>query len=168
MNKSIQYIDGLTRISAMLGALSLAAIVMAYSFEVISRYFFDAPTLWASDVVSFLLCWMIFLFMPEVTRTYGHVTISILSDRLSGVTRLQLGRFLLLLSAIACFITASVSATENVRQFVHDITTVSVYPLPKGSIAIVITFGFALSGLQFLLGALGIERAQSDRIEGFT
>ena len=153
--------------SAIIAALLLAMIVASYSFEVVSRYFFDAPTLWASDVVGFLFCWMIFLVMPEVTRTHGHVTISILSDRLNVAARLRLGQGLMFLAALACIATAGISASENMRQIVQDITTVSVYPLPKWSIAVAMTFGFALSGLQFLLAALRPERTQAGRIEGF-
>ena len=167
MTRFIQLIDGLTRLSASIAALLLAMIVASYSFEVVSRYIFDAPTLWASDVVGFLLCWMVFLVMPEVTRTHGHVTITILNERLDGPTRVRVGRSLMFLGALVCFATAGVSASENMRQIVQNVTTVSVYPLPKWSIAVAMTFGFALSGLQFLLAAVRYERTQTDRIEGF-
>lgn len=167
MTRFIQIIDGLTRLSAAIAALLLAVIVASYSFEVVSRYFFDAPTLWASDLVGFLFCWMIFLVMPEVTRTHGHVSITILNERLSGPVRLRVGQGLMLVGALVCFATAGISASENMRQIVQSITTVSVYPLPKWSIAAAMTFGFAFSGLQFLFAAVRHERTQTDRIEGF-
>ncbi len=43
--------DALSRVGFALAACVLAFISAAYCYEVISRYFFNAPTIWASPLV---------------------------------------------------------------------------------------------------------------------
>ena len=59
--------DVLTRLMFFIGVGALAAIVLIYAFEVVSRYAFGAPTLWASDFVSFLLLITVFSTAPWLT-----------------------------------------------------------------------------------------------------
>ena len=74
--------DKITDVGFQLGKLCLAIILFAYSFEVISRYFFSAPTWWADEAVSYSLCIGCFLMMPHVTREKGHVAVTFLIDLL--------------------------------------------------------------------------------------
>ena len=63
--------------------LALAVIVVSFCYEVVSRYFFNAPTIWASPFASYGLCAAIFLAMPELTRTSSHIALNFLNDALS-------------------------------------------------------------------------------------
>ena len=146
-------VNRLTDISVAVAAVALALIVVAYSYEVVSRYFFDQPTLWASDLVSFLLCISIFLMIPDLSRDGGHVKIAVLEEALSPAWSRRLKIAALILSGIVCLIVAAISGLENVRQFSGSITTVAVYPFPKWMISGAITFGFALSGINFLFAS---------------
>ena len=62
-------------------------IAGAYAFEVVARYFFNSPTEWANAIVSYLLCAVIFLALPEQTRRRAHITITILMDRAGAAMR---------------------------------------------------------------------------------
>ena len=93
----------LTRtLGAVLASLALAAIVVSYSFEVVSRYVFSAPTWWSAELVSYLLCIMTFTMMPYVTATRGHVAVTILVDALPDTLRGGATRTLALIGALAC------------------------------------------------------------------
>ena len=100
----IRIVHALTSLSARTAMLALAIIVVAYTFEVVSRYFFASPTLWASDLVGLLLFLSLFLMLPEITRTYGHVKIDFLDARLSDAARSNMRRFVSLVCAIVCLI----------------------------------------------------------------
>lgn len=160
--------NALTTLGVFIASGALFIIVVAYCYEVVSRYFFSHPTLWASDVVAFLLFISIFLMIPEVTRSGGHVSVTLLEDRLSARANDRLQGALALLSALACFAAAWISGLENVRQFVHEITTVSVYPIPKWILSWAVTYGFGLSGVHFLLTFLSPSKARDSRTGGFT
>lgn len=47
--------DWLSRAGFALAGCILAFISAAYCYEVVSRYFFNAPTIWASPLVSYAL-----------------------------------------------------------------------------------------------------------------
>ena len=66
----------------------LFIICLSFSYEVVARYIFNAPTLWANALVSYLLCATVFLSVPELTRRNEHVTINILRDALPATTRI--------------------------------------------------------------------------------
>ena len=73
--------DGLTEASRHAGAFALAVIVFAYCFEVMSRYIFNAPTTWASELVSYAFCISVFLLLPHLTQTRGHVAVTIVMGK---------------------------------------------------------------------------------------
>ena len=73
-------IDAITKAFFFLASLALGLIVVIFSFEIIMRYFFAAPTSWATDTVTFLFCASLMLALPEVTRTDGNIAVSIILD----------------------------------------------------------------------------------------
>ncbi len=158
----------LTTLGVVIASGALMFIVIAYCYEVVSRYFFDQPTLWASDLVAFLLFFSIFLMIPEVTRSGGHVSVTLLEDHLSERANYRLSGVLALVSAATCFAVAWISGVENVRQYIYEITTVSVYPLPKWILSSAVTYGFGLSGVQFLLAYFHKRTARESEIGGFS
>src|SRR5690606_37854148 len=85
--------DRVTRTGFALAAAFLAAIVCSYCFEVVSRYFFSAPTTWVGSLVSYLLCGSIFLVLPELTRQKSHIFISLVPDMLTPRNATRLIRF---------------------------------------------------------------------------
>ena len=160
--------NSLTTLGVVIASGALMFIVIAYCYEVVSRYFFNQPTLWASDLVAFLLFFSIFLMIPEVTRSGGHVSVTLLEDRLSERASDCLSRILALISAAICFAVAWISGVENVRQYIYEITTVSVYPLPKWILSSAITYGFGLSGVQFLLAYFHNRTGRDSAMGGFS
>ena len=72
--------DLLSRVCFGVAATLLAVIVFSFSFEVVARYVFRAPTEWAVPLVSYVLAASIFLAMPELTRRSAHVSINVLIE----------------------------------------------------------------------------------------
>src|SRR6516165_1547688 len=91
--------DKLSRTGFILAACILALISVAYCYEVISRYFFNAPTIWASPLVSYALCLTIFLALPDLARRGLQISIDLheswaspaVIEALLRVTRLAAG-----------------------------------------------------------------------------
>ena len=82
--------------------LALAVIAISFCYEVVSRYFFNAPTIWASPFASYGLCAAIFLAMPELTRTSSHIALNFLNDALSREHALGVGRMIRVVACAAC------------------------------------------------------------------
>lgn len=147
-------LDGLSALGLWAAMLGLAAIVGAYVFEVVARYFFDAPTRWSADLVSYLLLFVTFTAMPEVTRRGGHVAVTVLVEQLPPAARRALSFAICLAAALICLFLAKLSLEETARQFQRGVRMMAAWPAPKGWISIWIVFGFGVSALHFARLAL--------------
>lgn len=64
------------------------AIILVIFYEVISRYFFNAPTFWGYDIAFYLGASFLVLGVCYVTLVKGHVRIDVLSMRFPRKLRL--------------------------------------------------------------------------------
>lgn len=151
MRVVLRFHDAVTTVSAWLAAIGVGVIALSMCFEVVSRYFFDAPTNWVAAITTYLLLACTMMIAPYVTRVRGHVTISILLERF-GPTR---ARYLLFacvtLSSIVCFLSVWFTSSEAYRQYLAGTTIVdSLMLTPKWVLSAFIVYGFVSSGLYFL------------------
>jgi C4-dicarboxylate transporter DctQ subunit len=142
--------DAVTVLGGHLGKLCLGIIVFAYCYEVVARYFFGAPTWWANELVSYALCIGCFLLMPEVTRSNGHVAVSVIVDLMPQERTAWLTRVLHLCAFLTCSVATWISLDENVRQVAQDVHLMKVHPIPQIYISAWITYGFGSSAIYFL------------------
>jgi C4-dicarboxylate transporter, DctQ subunit len=149
------FLDHLTKLSAVGSGLALAAILLLTLNEVSMRYFFNAPTTWANDLNQWFFALAVMLVLPEITRTNGHIAISVLVDRMPHNKKNIACRVIALFSFLMCLAAFYISGIETLRQYNYGITTMWVSPIPKWWISSVIPFGFFLSAVQFL--RLGIR-----------
>lgn len=150
MDRLYRLHDRITSVGFAGGAASVALIAVAFWYEVVARYFFNAPTSWAYDVASFLLCPTVFLSVPEMTRRSSHVVISYLVDGLSLRLRAPLFKMLMLTGAVVCLACAWITWAETWRQYIRDVETITAVPIPKWWVSIFIPYGMLNSGLYFL------------------
>lgn len=141
--------DALTRVGFLLAAVCLAVIVIAFTYEVCARYFFVAPTKWASSLVAYMLVLMVFLAMPELTRLRVHIFISIILDTISvrKATFLQYATYVV--AGVACFIAAWFCFDATVKQYVGNIYTVNEWRVPKWMLSAAIPYGLCSTGIYY-------------------
>ena len=152
----LQWHDFVSRTLYQLGIFALGAIVVIYSYEVVSRYAFGAPTLWASDFVSFLLLVTVFLVMPWLTRAGGHVAITVLNDQLPERGRQLMLRGGYVVGAVACLCLGYIVYVETLTLFERGTGTLSTVSIPKWTLFSLVCYGLFNSGLYFLrLAAAG-------------
>ena len=142
--------DGLTFFAAVLASIGLISIVTFYVYEVITRYFFNAPTAWVSDFVSYALAASIFLALPKVTKDKGHVAVTILVDVVPETIANYVHTIISLIGFGCLGLAAYISLQENIRQFTKNIETLAIIPIPQWWVSSFITFGLALSALYML------------------
>lgn len=155
MNWLLRLHDRITAVGFAGAAASVGLITLAFWYEVTARYFFNAPTSWAYDAASFLLCPAVFLAVPEMTRRNSHVVISLFVDSLPPDARGILIRLLFLTSAIVCLICAWITGAETWRQYVRGVETITAIPIQKWWVSVFIPYGLFNSALYFLRLAAG-------------
>lgn len=79
-------VTGLNRWLAVMASLLVFIMVAVISYEVVARYFFDAPTVWALELSTLLLGPYFMLAGPYLLHTAGHVNVDIVYGKLSAKT----------------------------------------------------------------------------------
>jgi TRAP-type C4-dicarboxylate transport system permease small subunit len=139
-------LDGLAFIAAAL----LLAITIGIGVDVGSRYFFDMPIGWMSELVQHSMLLMLFLSIGWVTRERGHVAVEILLDRLPRRYRRTLEFVALLTSSAICAfvgVWAAIGARDN---YLRAVMTDGIYPVPRYWLIAVVALGLVLTAVEFL------------------
>jgi len=142
--------DALNQATFALACILTTLIALALPYEIVARYFFNAPTDWASPLVSYSLVAAIFLAMPELTRQSAHITITTVLETLDPRIASPLKRFILLIAAAACMLAAWFSGSETIDQFLLGIHTIPPMSIPKWIVTCVIPYGMLSSAIYFL------------------
>ncbi len=73
--------------------LLMSAMVLAVTWQVVSRYLLAAPSSWTEEVARFLLIWIGMLGTAYAFRTRLHIGLDLLPQRLTGAPARRLHRF---------------------------------------------------------------------------
>ena len=167
LSKFDRGLEYLTRLSFQVGAFSLAGMVTLYVYEVFVRYALNAPTTWTLEVVGYLLCVMIFMTAPDVTRKCSHIAIDILIAYLPSSKSAIAAKGLALISALACFSAAYIATNETVTQFTRGVMTNAAHPIPKWLFSMFIAYGFGVCGVVFSRQSIGTSHSHAkDEMNG--
>ncbi len=97
MKTAIRWIESLTRALGYAGAVLIVPLVLATCYEVLARYAFGAPTIWAFEL-GYMLMGVHFLMGGALAASLeAHVRIDIIYARLSAETRAFIDAVLYLL-----------------------------------------------------------------------
>ncbi len=94
-------IDRISERLAAVAAWLFFATGLMLGWEVVARYVFTAPTIWAEELSRLFLVWGTLAGAAALVRRREHIRITILTDLLPG--RLRTGLEVLGLTAIAAF-----------------------------------------------------------------
>lgn len=142
--------DRLTSGTFVAAQFCLFVIVFSYSYEIVARYFFRAPTWWSNEIVAYALAIGTFLALPKVTRDGGHIAITFLIEILPVRRASQAQIAIALMAACVCLFVAWLCLNASITHIVRNEMIVRVRPIPKFWISIWLVYGFASSGLHFL------------------
>lgn len=154
-------ITGLSRLAGLLGACLLAATGAMLTYEVVARYFFIKPTIWAAELSQLCLIWGCLLAMGWVLTLRRHITVNAVTGLLPpGAQRLCAAFSLLVL------IVFSVIVTWYGWDIFHDSwqrgrTTGSLLDLPAWVAELSVPVGFALLTLQALVELITLRTSDA-------
>ena len=69
------------------GVLCVVAMMVLTTADVVARYVFNSPTMWADEMASYLLIAIVFLGLAQNLRTDGHIRIDVITNLLSSRAR---------------------------------------------------------------------------------
>lgn len=157
--------DGLIVCLATVAGLILVGMSLWTTYEVVARYVFLQPTIWAADLSEYGLLWATFLAAPWVLRQDGHVRVEILIDALGPLWQRRLGLAVSLIAAVACAILAWRSGLTTYNYFEKGQMIARIWQIPRFLPYLAIPIGSALLTVEFLRRAAHYRRAPDPEAE---
>lgn len=140
-----------TAFLAGIAALLILAMSLWITYDVVSRYFFDASSPWSFDLSEYSLVWITFLAAPWVLLQDRHVRIELLVDVLPVKAQRVLGIVVCLVAMTACAILAWRTGIAAIEYYQRDIMMPRIWRIPRIWPYCIIPIGSALLTFTFAL-----------------
>ena len=153
----MQFITNISRYAGLLGACLMAATGAMLTYEVVARYFFIKPTIWAAELSQLCLIWGCLLSLGWVLNMRRHITV----NAVTGLLPPRVQTICVALSLLVMIAFSSVVAFWGWDIF-HDSwergrTTGSLLNLPSWVAELAVPVGFALVTAQAVVELLSLR-----------
>jgi TRAP-type C4-dicarboxylate transport system permease small subunit len=149
---------------AWLSAALFVATGAMLTFEVVARYFFTAPTIWAAELSQLCLVWGCLLAMPWALSAGRHIAVDAVARQLpDGVRRWTEAAAMLVVAMVSGIVTAYGWWIFQ-DSWVRGRTTGSILDLPAWVMELSVPAGFGLLFVQALIQT--VRAARGDWADG--
>ncbi len=154
MKKFLNFIDKMNIWIGRIFAFLILFLVFAIMYEVVSRYFFNAPTRWSNEISQYILTGVVMLGAGFCLVYDGHVRVDIFHRNFGPRTRavVDLVSFLLILVFVAAMVWKGGELCQD--AFIQDKRSMSILEMPLFPSMIMVPIGGVLLGLQGLVRAV--------------
>lgn len=111
--KYVSLAHWLTKVSLVLSYVAVLVLTVAMLYEVVARYVFNSPTIWAFDIAYMSNAAIFLLGNAWVLQRKGHVAIRLLYDKMSKSLRTLIDAVVQLFCIFPLFLLLSYSAIEH-------------------------------------------------------
>lgn len=150
--KFVRFVDKLNDLMGVFAAWLVIPLMLIVVFEVVTRHFFNAPTMWTYDTLWMLYSVNFLLGGAFTLLRKGHIRIDIIHDRFSPRAKLIFDTlvygFVFFVPCIA-LTWASVGYSFDAWSMGENLSTTS-WVFPAGPIKSIMPVAFLLLGLQSL------------------
>ena len=147
-------ISSVSRIACVIGAVLMAATGVMLTYEVIARYFFVRPTIWAAELSQLCLIWGCLLAMAHLLTLRRHITVNAVTTLLPRAAQKLCAVFALAVGFAFSAIVAFWGFDIFHESFVRGRTTGSLLNLPVWIAEAAVPVGFGLLALQGIVEML--------------
>ena len=152
--------DRLTLILAWVAAILFVLAGCMLTYEVLARYFFVRPTIWAAELSQLCLIWGSLLGMPWALSARRHISVD-------AVTRLLAPKVQRLVEIIAMAFILVFSVMVTIKgweifyeSFERGRTSGTMLDLPAWVAELPVAIGFALLAIQAVIEIIGLTRGK--------
>lgn len=142
--------DAVTRLTFAVSVAAAAYLTLMLAVEVITRYALKAPTGWIPDTASVSFALITFMGAPMLAWKHGHVNMDIVVKCMPAGMARWVQRFVYLLSAAACLLTAWFGYGELLRLIRRNVMMIAVTPIPKWWLMAAIVYCLSSMGIYFI------------------
>ena len=153
----VRLIDAVSDLTGVASALAVLWMVGIVCYEVFSRYLFNSPTTWVTEVATYTLVGITFLGLASAQRAGSHIQVELLIGSVSQARRDALNLVANWIGLFFVTFAAWQMIAFNFQEFVHDtrdwglLSTPQWIPQTPASIGFVV-FALAILADNFRLG----------------
>ena len=139
-----------------IGAFLIGAMGFFITYDVIVRYAFARPNIWAMQMSEYIMVYATFLAAAWVLKNEGHVRLGLVIDHLKPKPQAVMGIITSIMGTCICLILLWQSADELVYSFQKGLST-SYYPwnVIEWPTLVAVPLGSLLLSLQFIRRTYG-------------
>ncbi|MFH1490102.1 MAG: TRAP transporter small permease subunit, partial [Pseudomonadota bacterium] len=142
-----------TKFFNAIGVFFLTMMMVIITVDVILRYFFNSPIDGSLELIQCVLVLTVLLAIPYTTVRKLHVSIDIVTSKLSESVRSRLERIVILISLVLCSLLVWRTLKFAMLKYQNNEMS-SVLNIPFAPFVAVVAFGFALAGVGLLVQLL--------------
>lgn len=157
MNRIATWIDGINTTIGKIASFLIFPIIVIIMIEVVSRYFFNAPTTWVNEITQYLMVAVAMLGGGYCYAADDHVRVDILYHRFSkkGKAAVEVITFFVVLSAVIALVGWGGDLCYD--ALIHWKRSSTILELPLFPSMVLVPIGAFLIGLQsFARGLRGL------------
>ncbi len=147
------FMSRLNLIFAWLGAALFVATGFMLSWEVVARYFFVSPTIWAAELSQLCLIWGTLLAMPWALEKQRHIVVDAFVLLLPARTRTLIDGLVMLLTAAFCAMVVWKGGEIFWDSYIRGRGSGTMLGLPAWIAELAVPVGFVLLFVQSLIEA---------------
>jgi TRAP-type C4-dicarboxylate transport system permease small subunit len=143
------FIARLGRVGGVLGEAAMAFMVVSISYDVVMRYVFLAPTIWALEVNTFLLVFLCVIPAADTLAAGTQIQITFLTERLPAAVQAKLPVIGNAVGVLFCAVMTWKGGAMTWAAFQHNDRMSTSLGTPLVIPYALIPIGFALLGLTY-------------------
>lgn len=147
----VAWIEWLSEVCGKIAAWLFFIIAVMITYEVISRYLFIKPTIWAEEMSQFLQIWATYLAAAYVLKNRQLISIDIIAAKLNWRKQRMLELFSLAVIATFCVVAIYYGAVIVVESITVGRSTSTMLSVPKWMTESAIPVSFTILLLQTLV-----------------
>ncbi|MEM8571571.1 MAG: TRAP transporter small permease [Pseudomonadota bacterium] len=158
------FVTTVSKMAGLLGAILLALTGAMLTYEVVARYFFLKPTIWAAELSQLCLIWGCLLAMAHVLAIRRHITVNAVTNLLPQQAQRVFAAGALITVIVFCAIIAVYGWEIFYTSWERGRTTGSILNLPMWIVELSVPTGFALLGAQAVVELLRLREDGTTRL----
>jgi tripartite ATP-independent transporter DctM subunit len=137
-------------LSGAVAALALVAMVVIICYEVFTRYVFNDPTSWVTEIATYLLVAISFLGLAYAQKVNAHIRVELLINNVKGKTRTDIELLVNWIGFAFILFCAWQSAAFNYQEWVNGTRNWGLLSTPQWIPELPLAIGFSLFALTLL------------------
>ena len=148
------YLDTVNGAMAATGAVAVVFMMLAISYSVVMRYFWNQPVPWVVEISSYLMLYITFLGTAWLLRKDGHVEVDLFLANAKPRTKAGFKAVTSIGGVVVGFVLAWKGSAVTIDYYGRGVTVMGILNTPQFLLTGIIPIGGFLLLIEFLLRVL--------------